>query len=173
LNQEIRIKRGLSYGAGSLLDARRDIGPFSASAQTKNQSAAQVANLLMQELARLSTEPVADVEMTPRKAVVIGSFARNLETAAGLVSQVSSLALYGISFDEINRYIGNVQKITAADLQRFAGAHLGAAQTNIVIVGNAKEFLPELKKQFPQVEVIPVAELDLNTALLRKKQAQP
>ncbi|MDQ2976262.1 MAG: insulinase family protein [Acidobacteriota bacterium] len=171
LNQEIRIKRGLSYGAGSSLDARRDVGPFSASAQTKNQSAAQVAELLMHEITRLSTEPVPDTEMIPRKAVVIGNFARNLETAAGLVNQVGSLALYGISFDEINRYIGNVQTITASDLQRFAGARLGAKETNIVIVGNAKEFLPELSKQYSQIEVIPVAELDLNTRLLRRKKA--
>jgi len=170
LNQEIRIKRGLSYGAGSSLDARREVGPFSASAQTKNTSAAEVAELLMREVGRLSTEPVQDVEMTPRKAVVVGNFARNLETAAGLVSQVGSLALYGISFDEINRYIGNVQTISARDLQRFAGARLGAKETNIIIVGNAKDFLPVLTKQYPKVEVIPVAELDLNTALLRKKR---
>jgi zinc protease len=170
LNQEIRIKRGLSYGAGSSLDARREVGQFSASAQTKNVSAAEVAELLMREVGRLSSEPVLDIEMTPRKAVVAGNFARNLETAAGLVAQVGSLALYGVSFDEINRYIGNVQTITARDLQRFAGARLGAKETNIVIVGNAKDFLPALRKQYAKVEVIPVAELDLNTALLRKKQ---
>ena len=170
LNQEIRIKRGLSYGAGSTLDARREVGPFSASAQTKNLSAAVVADLLMREVTRLSTEPVPDLEMVPRKAVVAGNFARNLETAAGLVSQVGSLALHGIRFEEINRYLGNVQAITAADLQRFAATRLGARETNIIIVGNAKEFLPELRKQYPQVEVIPVAELDFNTALLKKKQ---
>jgi len=170
LNQEIRIKRGLSYGAGSSLDARREVGPFSATAQTKNVSAAEVAELLMGEVSRLTREPVPDVEMTPRKAVVVGNFARNLETAAGLVNQVGSLALYGISFDEINRYIGNVQKITAGDLQRFASSRLGASGTSIVIVGNAKDFLPALRKQYATVEVIPVAELDLNTALLRKKQ---
>jgi len=170
LNQEIRIKRGLSYGAGSSLDARREVGPFSASAQTKNLSAAQVAELLMREVGRLSLEPVPDIEMTPRKAVVVGNFARNLETAAGLVAQSGSLALYGISFDEINRYIGNVEKVTAQDLQRFSANRLGAKETNIVIVGNAKEFLPALQKQYPKVEVIPVAELDLNTALLRKKR---
>ena len=142
-----------------------------ASAQTKNQSAAQVAELLLGEVSRLATAPVPDIELNPRKAVVIGNFARNLETASGLVSQVASLAVYGISFDEINRYISNVQKVAAGDVQRFAGSHLAAKTTSIVIVGNAKEFLPELRKKFPQVEVIPVAELDLNTALLRKKQA--
>lgn len=172
LNQEIRIKRGLSYGASSQLDSRRNIGPFVASAQTKNQSAAEVAELLLGEVSRLATAPVPDIELSPRKAVVVGNFARNLETNAGLVAQAASLALYGISFDEINRYIGNVQAITASDVQKFAGAHLEAKATSIVIVGNAKDFLPELKKKYAQVEVIPIAELDLNTALLRKKQPQ-
>lgn len=171
LNQEIRIKRGLSYGASSSLDARRSIGPFSASAQTKNQSATQVAELLVGEVSRLATAPVPEIELTPRKAVVAGNFARNLETAAGLVSQVATLAIYGISFEEINRYISNVQGITGPDIQQFAGSHLEAKTTSVVIVGNAKEFLPELRQKFSQVEVIPAAELDLNTALLRKKQA--
>lgn len=170
LNQEIRIKRGLSYGAASQLDTRRNVGPFVASAQTKNQSAAEVAELLLGEVSRLATAPVPDIELNPRKAVVVGNFARNLETTAGLVAQVASLAVYGISFDEINRYIGNVQIITASDVQRFAGSRLDAKATSIVIVGNAKEFLEELRRKYPQVEVIPMAELDLNTALLGKKK---
>ena len=170
LNQEIRIKRGLSYGAGSSLDARRDVGPFVASAQTKNESGAVVADLLLGEIGRLSSAPPADAELTPRKAVLIGGFSRNLETASGLVAQVASLALYGLSLDEINRYINNVQSITTSDVQKFAGARLDAKTSNIIIVGNAKAFLPELQKKYPNVEVIPVSELDLNTALLRKKQ---
>ena len=168
LNQEIRIKRGLSYGAGSTLDTRRSVGPFVASAQTKNESGAQVAALLLEEVTRLATAAVPDAELTPRKAVVTGGFARNLETANGLVAQVASLALYGLSFDEINRYINNVQAITAADVQRFAGSRLDAKGASVIIVGNAKAFLPELRKQFPDVEVIPVLELDLNSANLRK-----
>jgi zinc protease len=170
LNQEIRIKRGLSYGAGSQLDTRRDVGPFVASAQTKNESGAQVAGLLLGEISRLSSAPPADVELTPRKAVLIGGFSRNLETASGLVGQVGSLALYGLSLDEINRYINNVQAVTTADIQKFAGTRLDAKTSNIIIVGNAKAFLPELQKKYPNVEVIPITELDLDTALLRKKQ---
>jgi zinc protease len=170
LNQEIRIKRGLSYGAGSTLDARRDVGPFVASAQTKNESGAQVADLLLGEIGRLSSSPPADAELTPRKAVLIGNFSRNLETANGLVGQVAALALYGLSLDEINRYISNVQTISTADVEKFAGTRLGAKNSSIIVVGNAKAFLPELQKHYPNVEVIPVSEMDLNTALLRKKK---
>src|SRR5215470_13683998 len=126
LNQEIRIKRGLSYGAGSSLDARRDVGPFVASAQTKNESGAQVADLLLGEIGRLSSSPPADVELTPRKAVLIGNFSRNLETASGLVSQIGGLAFHGLSLDEINRYINNVQAINTQDVQKFSTTRLDA-----------------------------------------------
>jgi zinc protease len=172
LNQEIRIKRGLSYGATSQLDTRRNVGPFVASAQTKNQSAAQVADLLLNEVSRLASAPVPDIELNPRKAVVVGNFARNLETNAGLVAQVASLAVYGINLGEINQYIANVQGITSSDVRGFAGSHLDAKTTSVVIVGNAKDFLTELRQKYPQVEVIAMAELDLNTALLKKKQVQ-
>ncbi|HEX8294119.1 MAG TPA: pitrilysin family protein [Pyrinomonadaceae bacterium] len=168
LNQEIRIKRGLSYGARSSLETRRDVGPFVASAQTKNQSGAEVAQLLVGELTRLSSEAVSEAELTPRKAVVIGGFGRSLETTEGLVAQIASLALYGLSLDEINRYIASVQAVTPAQIQKFAGSRLGAADAAIVIVGDAKDFIEPLRKQFPEVEIIKRDELDLDTGRLRK-----
>jgi zinc protease len=168
LNQEIRIKRGLSYGARSALETRRETGPFTAEAQTKNESGAVVAGLLLGELSRLANGELPDAELTPRKAVLIGGFARNLETADGLVAQVASLALHGLNFEEINNYINNVQMITAKDVQGFAGSRLDSRAANVIIVGDAKKFLPELQKQYKNIEVIPIAELDLNIAQLRK-----
>jgi zinc protease len=171
LNQEIRIKRGLSYGASSALDVRRGIGPFLAATQTKNESGAIVASLLVDELGRLASDTVPDTELTPRKAALMGNFARNLEATQGLVAQVGSLALYGLGLDEINNYLNNVQAITAGDVQKFAGARLDTKGANIIIVGNAKMFIDELRKRFPNVEVIPEKELDLNSATLRKSKA--
>jgi zinc protease len=168
LNEEIRIKRGLSYGAGSTLEARRDVGPFVASAQTKNVSGAEVAHLLIGEVDRLATEPPGVSELTPRKAALIGSFSRSLEQINGLVGQVAALALQGLSLDEINRYINKVEAVTAADVQRFARDRLNAQETSVIVVGNAKEFLPEMQKRFKDIEVIPMSELDLNSASLRK-----
>jgi len=168
LNEEIRIKRGLSYGANSSFDLRRDVGPFTATVQTKNESAGEVAGLVIDELNKLGTTPVEDAELGPRKAVLIGGFGRQLETNSGLVGRIGTLALYGLSLDEINRYISGVQAITAADIQKFAAAHLGGNDASIVIVGDAKKFLPALQQRFKNVEVIPIDELDVNSATLRK-----
>lgn len=169
LNQEIRIKRGLSYGAGSSFDLRRQVGPFAANVQTKNESAAEVASLIIDEMMKLGQETVLDKELGPRKAVLVGNFGRSLETSAGLVSRVASLALYGLSLDEINKYISGVQSVTAEQVQQFAKSKLAPADSNIVIVGDAKKFIDALRKTYPNVEVIPLTQLDLNSPTLRKE----
>lgn len=168
LNQEIRTKRGLSYGAGSALEVRRNTGPFLAITQTKNESGAEVASLLLTELGRMASASIPDTELTPRKAALIGNYARELETIEGMASQVGSLALYGLNLDEINSYIKNVQSVQAAEIQKFAGSRLDAKTADIIIVGKASDFLLELRKRFPNVEVIAESELDLNSARLKK-----
>jgi zinc protease len=168
LNEEIRIKRGLSYGAQSQFDFRRDIGPFMADAQTKNESAAEVAGIIVDEMNRLASAPVATEELSARRAVLIGSFSRGLERAAGIVQRIATLALYGLPLNEISTFIGNIEHITPAQVQSFAKTGLSGSGVDVVIVGNAKAFLEPLKKRFKNVEVIPAEKLDLNAPGLRK-----
>ncbi len=173
LNEEIRVKRGLSYGANSAFQLRRDVGPFMAVTQTKNESAAEVAGIIVDEMNRMATGELPESELTPRKATLIGNFGRSLETSAGLADRISFLALHGLSLDEINRYISGVQAITADEVRKFAAANLAAPAASVVIVGDAKQFLEPLKKRFPNVEVIPAKELDLNVTTLRREGREP
>jgi len=173
INEEIRIKRGLSYGAGSTLGARKESGLFYAASQTRNDAAPEVALLLKTELTRLAAEPVAAAELIPRKAALSGHYARELETGAGLVSAVASLAVYNLPLTSLNDYLPQVQKVTAAQIQRFAAKNLGAGAASVVIVGDGRQFLPELKKRFPNAVVIPVDKLDLNKAGLLKNDRPP
>lgn len=172
LNQEIRIKRGLSYGAGSSFEPRVDVGPFTARTETKHESAAEVAGLLVGELNRLSQSDVPEAELTPRKAALIGGFAQSLETTSGIVNRVSSLALYGLPLSDINRYISGVQAVTAEDVRKFAGSNLGGKDMNVVIIGDAKKFAEPLRAQFGEVEVISAEELDLGSPTLRVRKAK-
>ncbi|MGZ5445208.1 MAG: M16 family metallopeptidase [Thermoanaerobaculia bacterium] len=172
LNQEIRIKRGLSYGAGSSFEPRVDVGPFTARTETKHESAAEVAGIMVGEMSRLSAADVPEAELTPRKAALIGDFAQSLETTSGIVNRVSSLALYGLPLSDINRYVSGVQAVTAADLRKFAASSLGGKDVNVVVIGDAKKFVEPLRAQFGEVEVIAAEELDLGSATLRVRKAK-
>jgi zinc protease len=119
-------------------------------------------------LARLATEAVATSELVPRKAALSGNYARALERGAGLVSAVLSLTDYDLPLSSLNDYLPQVHQVTAPQIQRFAAKNLGAGDASIIIVGDGRQFLPELKKRFPNAEVIPADQLDLNKAGLGK-----
>jgi zinc protease len=167
LNQEVRIKRGLAYGAGSGIDARRGVGPFVASTQTKNPSAPEVLALILSEMRRLGAEPIPAAELTTRKAVLNGSFGRTIETTGGLAGLVSGFVLEGVSPTEIARYSAAISAVTPQEAQAAAAELLNPAGATVVIVGDAKEFLPQLRKQQKNVTVIPIASLNLESATLR------
>lgn len=167
LNREIRIKRGLSYGAHSSLDTRRDAGAFSASAQTKNESAGEVARLLQSELKRLATEPVQGDELKSRQALLTGSYARSMETDLGFASHIALLAVFGLPLDTLDKFIPSINAITPKDVSVFSDKYL-AAPLSLVVVGKASAFLERLKKDFPDTRIIAQSDLDLNRADLVK-----
>jgi zinc protease len=169
LNKEIRIKRGLSYGARSSLDSRREIGPFSAMAQTKNESAAEVASLIQAELKRMKTEPVQGAELKSRQAKLTGDYARSLETNGGYVGKMSAMITYDLPLETINKFIPTINSITTDDVAAFAAKYF-EPQQSLIIIGKAADFLEPLKKNFQDVKVIPVPELDLNRADLAKQK---
>ena len=167
LNQEIRIKRGLSYGAGSFLDARRDAGLFGVSTQTNVDNADEVTDLVLAELDRLGRDPVAAAELTPRKAVLTGRFGRGLETTGGLAGQISALAVHGLPVSEINAYLPGVEAVTPEQLRGYATGALAGADATVIVVGDAKAFIEPLRAKFPQVEVVPLDKLNLESPTLR------
>src|SRR5436190_5863036 len=126
LNREIRIKRGLSYGARSSLDTRRDAGAFNASAQTKNESGAEVATLLQAELQRFGTEPGQADELKSRQALLTGSYARSMETDLGFASHIAVLAVFNLPLDTLDKFIPSINSITPNDVTAFTEKYLVA-----------------------------------------------
>jgi len=167
LNEEIRIKRGLSYGAHSSLDTRRQAGSFGGSAQTKNPSAVEVAGLLLGEFERLSSAPPDADELAARKATLSGNFGFSLETTRGLLGQVASLAVYGLPLDELAHYLDKVQAVTADQVRTFAQAHLGREGMSVIIAGDAQQFADALGKAYPKSERYTIGGLDLDSPTLK------
>jgi zinc protease len=168
LNQEIRIKRGLSYGASARMSTTRTTGSFRASAQTKNESAPEVLDLIHAEMAKLGTGAVGAEELKARKSVLVGSFGRDLATSGGLADILGDFALYGVPLDEVGRYTAKVEAVEAAQVQAFARRVLDPAQASVIVAGDAKAFQSGLKAKLPNLDVVPVADLDLDSPTLRK-----
>ena len=171
LNAEIRVKRGLSYGAGSALAARQGAGVFEASAQTKNASADQVAGLLLAEVKRLGAEPAPTEELAARKAALIGAFGRTADTGAGLAGLLTQDAIHGVDLGEIGRYAAQVEQVGPDQARAGALKLADPTRLDVVVVGDAKEFLDALKARFPKVELIEAGALDLDSPGLRKPKA--
>jgi zinc protease len=167
LNLEIRVKRGLAYGASSSVSARRQGGSISARTSTKNPSAPETVAIIAAEMKRLGAEPVAVSELDARKAVLIGSFGRGTETTGGIAGTLASFVEQGVPVDELQRYIPSVSGVDPAAVQRAAASLMDPSRASIVIVGDAKTFVDALRKDYPQLEVIPAASLNLDSATLK------
>ena len=168
LNQEIRIKRGLSYGAGSSFTFRYGFSNFGTRTQTKNESAAEVAELVLDEIKKLEDGKVAKDELDPRKLVLTGSFGRNLETTGGLAAAIADLYSYDLPTTNLNSYMTSVQGVTDAQIQDFAGKNLNGG--DIIIVGDYAKFKDDLTKRFPgmKIQVVTADQLDITKANLQK-----
>lgn len=172
LNEEIRIKRGLSYGASSRLQPMASTGLWLAAAQTKNPSAPQVVQLMREQFAGLGDEPVPAAELAARKATLVGDYGRSLETTAGLAGQVAELAVYGLPLDGIGQYIDKVQAVTPRQVESYAHKHLDAKHVRVVVVGDAAQFAPALRKADAKAELLQADTLDLDSPSLQPPAAK-
>jgi len=163
LNQEIRIKRGLSYGAGSALDARLSAGQLRAAVQTKNESAAEVVALVQAEIDRLVSTPVPDDELAARKATLIGGFSRSVETTEGLTGVLAALVVSGRPVGDLTTRIATLSAVDSAAVQAYARKHFDAAGRRIAVAGNQRVFEAALKTTVKEGQALSVkaGELDL------------
>jgi len=166
LFQEVRAKRGLSYGAYSALGSRVDSALLTASTQTKNESAADVVELVLAELDRLKTETVTPTAATDRETFLTGGFSRSIETTGGLGGFLAEAVTLGLPLDESTAYATKIDAVTPETIQSAAVATLGSDRAYVVVVGNASMFIDALRAKHPDLVVIPAASLDLGSPTL-------
>jgi zinc protease len=161
LNQEIRIKRGLSYGARAVVDERRDDIIVRATVQTKTESATEVVALVQAELDRLVDEAVPPVELEARKATLIGVFSRSVETTSGLGMTIADFIALGRSPSELPTLIDRLSAVNSGAVQQFARTRYVRAARRVAVAGDASHFEAELKTVVPDLVSVKQSQLDL------------
>ncbi|MCR2834687.1 M16 family metallopeptidase [Parerythrobacter lacustris] len=171
LFEEIRTKRSLSYGAYSGFADRADASLLSASAQTKNETADEVAKIFLDEFARLGSDPLSEDLLAKRRLFLSGGYSRALETSAGFNGIVAGLLQQGLAPAEAMQYAARLDAVDPAAANAAAAEFVDPARATIVIVGDARQFLDGVRAIRPDVEVIMADELDLSSAALTQTPA--
>jgi zinc protease len=168
LNQEVRVKRGLAYGAGSSAEAQRSGGMLLARAQTGNANAVAVARLLRDTvLAMAAGVPTAE-ELGARQSNLVGAFGRRFDTTDGLTGVVAERWARGRPLAEIQTYVRELLAVNGEAVREFARQHWGdATRMRLVIVGDLATIGEGYRDLAPSLLQLKASELDLDRPLAR------
>jgi zinc protease len=171
LNMKLRANEGLTYGAGSSLEANRQGGLFLVSTSTRTEKTGDALKMILDLLKEWRANPATEQELKEAKAYLIGSFSVNLETAGAVAGRVLTTSLYGLPADYWTGYRDRVQALTLEQLRAIVEKHIQPGTMTITAVGNAKGFVPALAP-YGTPRVIAGSDLDLIAPdMLRKKEA--
>ncbi len=172
LNQEVRIKRGLSYGAFSSVETHAPGGMFSAQSQTQHATAAQVLKLVREQITQLADAPLGASELAARQATLVGGFVRRLETNGGMGALLVGQLAQGRPLAELGNFVPAVLAVTPAQVQSFARQYWQAGALRAVVVGDlgaaGDSLAAAATPTTPATLRLTLGELDLEQAGLRK-----
>jgi zinc protease len=176
LHRVLRSERGLTYGASADIQALKQTGDFVAETDTRTETTGEALRIIFDEYAKLRRDRVNERELADAQAYLAGSFPLTIETPGAIATQVLNAVFFELPLEEIPTYRERVQAVTPDDVQRVARTYVSPERLSVVLVGNAAGFVPQLKGLgFTDFEVIPIAEVDLMAASLRReaRSAQP
>lgn len=146
LNTELRIKRGLTYGASSSFRSWTAGGIFTASSYTKNDKIGEMLDITFDLLKKGAAHGFSAEETASGRNYILGQFPPTLETNASKAGAYVRLAFYNLGFDYYDRYLEEVGSMKPEALKRTAAAFLPGSDFVLVVVGKASEIRPLLKK---------------------------
>ncbi|HKS82935.1 MAG TPA: pitrilysin family protein [Candidatus Acidoferrales bacterium] len=170
LNTEVRIKKGLTYGASSSFEPHRYAGSFTVDTFTRTEETVEATKLVVDLIAKMSTGDVTPAEMDFARNYLAGVYPIQSETAEQVAGRVLTAAAFGLPSDFNSTYPERILAVTSAQVKEMAQQYLSPDDLDIVLAGNVAKFRDALKKQFPDAKYdeIPFEQIDVLAKDLRK-----
>jgi zinc protease len=159
LNENIRVKRGLTYGAWGGYRAMNLAGTFKISTYTKNESAAETIRVILDQIVELQTVEPSDAEFYDTRNYFTGSFARNRETPQDIARDLWLIESQRLGKNYFKKLFKTLDKATKQDCTELAQKTLNPDSLAIVVVGDAEQLSDDLAKISP----VQIIELDTTT----------
>jgi zinc protease len=155
LNTELRIKSGLSYGARSNWDMRKEGGVFAASSFTATPTTGKALELAVATLKRLHETGIDAETLQSGKNYTKGNFPRSYESPGQLANLLTSMHVYGLDDSFINDFYAKLDAVTAEKVESIIAEHYPAESFQIVLAGKA-EAIKDIAAEFGDVTVVSI-----------------
>ena len=146
LFMNLREIHGYTYGAYSMLVARRYAGPWIAQGSMRTDATGGAMTEFMNEINRIRDQPVPEKELEEVKRSIVASFALTLEHPTEVLDYATALKIYNLPADYWDTYPAKISAITAEQVQRVARKYIVPDDLQIVAVGDAAKLKPVLDK---------------------------
>ena len=135
LYNEIREKRGLSYGVSSNLATFDHAAYLSASTSTRAENTQKALDIMKSEVARVAKDGITAEELEAAKKYVAGSYAiNNLDSSGNIARVLASLQRLDLGIDYIESRQEEIKNVTLEKANPIARKLLSKAPT-VVVVG--------------------------------------
>jgi len=135
LTEEVREKRGLSYGVYSYLYPFDHAALIIGGGATVNAKAGETLALMKQEWARMAAGGLTEKELADAKTYLTGSFPLQFTSAAAIARTVLQVRHENLGIDYLKRRDALIEAVTLDDVARVAKRLLDPATLTTVVVG--------------------------------------
>ncbi len=135
LGQEIRERRGLTYGIYTYL-APSDLGAlYLGSVASANDRMAEVVRLVEEEWARVSEEGVTEMELDDAKRYLTGAYPLRFTSNARIADALVGMQLANLPLDYVDTRNDLINSLTREEVNRVAKELFKPEALSIVVVG--------------------------------------
>ncbi|HEX5389766.1 MAG TPA: pitrilysin family protein [Burkholderiaceae bacterium] len=135
LMDEVREKRGLTYGVYSSFSPGRHAGAFTVSLTTRPDQAEAALALSREVVARFVAEGPTEAELQAAKDALIKGFALRLDSNRKLLDNVTNIAWNDLPLDYLDTWTAKVAAVSVDDIRSAFQRVLAPQRTVSVIVG--------------------------------------
>jgi zinc protease len=142
LNQEVRVKRGLTYSIFTALVPKDLAAIYIGQVATVNARMAETVEVIQAEWARLATDGVTQEELDAAKTYLTGAYPLRFDGNARIARTLVALQMADLPIDYVNTRNAQIEAVTLDDVNRVAASLIDADGPMFVVVGQPEGLLP-------------------------------
>jgi zinc protease len=142
LMEEIRTKRGLTYGVYSYLVPFQHSALVMAGGSTANANAGKMVELMKAEWQNMRDHGVTQAELDDAKTYLTGSFPLQFTSSSAIADILLQVQRDNLGIDYLDRRSALIDAVTLEDVQRVAKRLLDPAALLTIVVGQPEGIEP-------------------------------